>query len=190
MVALSAISEDAWAEFESRLQSYIRRRVAADAADDIVGDVLLRLVQHREKLEGADSPIAWMLRAASNAVADHYRKRAAEERALAQAAYEPADEEDPETATANAEIAACLAPFIQGLQEPYREALTLVDIEGLSQTAAAERLGISVSGMKSRVQRGRAKLKESLDRCCAFQLDRRGTVIDYKMRGSGCNRDC
>ena len=189
MVAQAILTEDAWAAFEARLQAYIRRRVAPDAADDLVGDVLLRLVQHREQLAAADSPIAWVMRTASNAVADHYRKRAAEERALAKAAVEPVDDEDPETSTASDEIALCLVPFIQGLPEPYREALMLTEIEGLSQKEAAEKLGISISGMKSRVQRGRAKLKDSLDRCCAFELDRRGTLIDYRMRTKGCSSD-
>lgn len=190
MAEPATLSDDAWAEFEARLQAYIRRRVAPSAADDIVGDVLLRLVQHRDKFEAADNPVAWMMRTASNVVADHYRKRAAEERALAQAATEPQEEAAEETSRAVDEIALCVVPFIEGLPEPYREALTLTDIRGLSQAEAAERLGLSVSGMKSRVQRGRAKLKDSLDRCCAFQLDQRGTIIDYKMRQNLCSRDC
>lgn len=42
---------------------------------------------------------------------------------------------------------------------------------------AAARLGLSTSGMKSRVQRGRSKLEQAILRCCAVALDCRGEVI-------------
>jgi hypothetical protein len=38
------------------------------------------------------------------------------------------------------------------------------------QASAAARLGLATSGMKSRVQRGRAKLKELLDACCEVEF--------------------
>ena len=68
----------------------------------------------------------------------------------------------------------------------------LTDIEGLTRAEAADRLGLSVSGMKSRVQRGRAKLKQALLRCCAVETDRWGTVLDYREHGPerSCKGDC
>ena len=53
------------------------------------------------------------------------------------------------------ELAACMAPMIRQLPPAYREAVTLADLEGVSQADAAARVGVSTSGMKSRVQRGR-----------------------------------
>ena len=49
-----------------------------------------------------------------------------------------------------------------------------MELEGLTQQTAAKRMGLSLSGMKSRVQRGRARLKQMLDDCCLIELDRRG----------------
>ena len=86
------------------------------------------------------------------------------------------------------EVAACLIPFIRALPPAYGEALMLTDIGGLPQAEAARRLGLSVSGLKSRVQRGRAKLKQALLRCCAIETDRWGTVLDY--RSHKCSEDC
>jgi len=57
-----------------------------------------------------------------------------------------------------------------------------VELEGLTHQAAAKRLGLSVSGMKSRVQRGRKQLKQMLQDCCLIQLDRRSGVADYELR--------
>jgi RNA polymerase sigma-70 factor (ECF subfamily) len=72
--------------------------------------------------------------------------------------------------------------MIERLPENYRQAITLVDLEGLAQHEAAARLGLSVSGMKSRVQRGRHQLRDMLEACCVIALDRRGGVTDYDLR--------
>ena len=58
----------------------------------------------------------------------------------------------------------------------------LSEIEGMSQVDLAKKLGLSTSGAKSRVQRGRAKIKEMLLDCCEFEFDSRGTVIGYERR--------
>jgi RNA polymerase sigma-70 factor, ECF subfamily len=52
--------------------------------------------------------------------------------------------------------------IIDRLPKPYRDALVLTAFEGLAQEELAKRLGISLSGAKSRVQRGREQLKEML----------------------------
>jgi RNA polymerase sigma-70 factor (ECF subfamily) len=45
--------------------------------------------------------------------------------------------------------------------------------------------GISLSGMKSRVQRGRQQLRRMFEDCCAIALDARGHVIECEPRGCG-----
>lgn len=184
MTAQPLLTEDAWKGVEARLRGYVARRVDPGSVDDVVASILLRLVKHQDELTGARTPSAWMLRVAANAIADHHRRRAAEARALARSALEPQDEIADERAarSATAEIAGCLVPMIRRLPAPYADALLLTDIDGLTQAEAARRLDLSVSGLKSRVQRARAKLKDALLRCCAIELDRRGGVIDYRRR--------
>ncbi len=80
------------------------------------------------------------------------------------------------------ELAACMAPMLRQLSPAYRQALTLADLEGVSQAEAAKRAGVTISGMKSRVQRGRKQLKAVLEECCRIQLDRRGTIVEYERR--------
>jgi RNA polymerase sigma-70 factor (ECF subfamily) len=62
------------------------------------------------------------------------------------------------------------------LPSPYREAVTLTELEGLTQKDAAEMLGVSVSGMKSRVQRGRERIRRMFEECCEMSVDCRGHV--------------
>ena len=182
-----------WTTFETRLRRYVRRRLDPASVDDAVGDILLRLARNQDALTEARNPLAWAMRVAANVVSDHHRRRATERRALSSveaerdfvtAPHETGDE------TAASEIARCLIPFIHELPERYREALLLIEIEGLTQAEAAARAGISVSGMKSRVQRGRVKLKDALLRCCAVELDSRGGVLDYRRRSKSCGRSC
>jgi hypothetical protein len=86
------------------------------------------------------------------------------------------------------ELAACLGPLLERLPPLQRDALALTEMEGLTQARAAAQLGLSISGMKSRVQRGRAQLKELLTACCEIELDRRGGVRSYRPRNGTC--DC
>ena len=80
--------------------------------------------------------------------------------------------------------------MIEGLPDAYREAIVLTEFEGLTQKELADRLGISLSGAKSRVQRARGQLKQMLLGCCQFEFDRRGGIIDCKPRvNNGC-RGC
>jgi RNA polymerase sigma-70 factor, ECF subfamily len=77
--------------------------------------------------------------------------------------------------------------MIERLLQDYRDVITLVEIDGLTQPAAATQMGLSLSGMKSRVQRGRARFKQMLDDCCLIELDCRKGVIDYQLRRADCN---
>jgi len=182
-----------WASFKSRLRTYVGSRVEPDSIDDVVGEILLKLVRHRDGVEAASNPLAYVLRVASNAIADFYRRGSAERRALAD--YESDtnvinDSIESPGSGANVEFARCVAPFIENLPGKYRDALLLTEIDGLTQREGAKRLGLSTSGMKSRVQRGRAQVKEALLKCCVVELDRHGGIADYQPRSAGCDHDC
>ena len=94
-------------------------------------------------------------------------------------APEPFEEDDGAVAR---EVARYVAAVVAHLPSPYREAITLTELEGRTQREAAEMLGLSLSGMKSRVQRGRAKLRDMLEACCAIAVDARGKVIACEPR--------
>jgi RNA polymerase sigma-70 factor (ECF subfamily) len=70
------------------------------------------------------------------------------------------------------ELKAVFHSLLHSLPEPYRYALVLTEFEGLSQQQLARRLGISLSGAKSRVQRAREQLKELLIDYCHQEFRR------------------
>ncbi len=162
--------------FSSQLQRFIAGRVS-DAADieDILQDVFLKIHSKLETLEDETRLESWIYQITRHAIIDYYRRRTAASR-LDDTDELPSLEEREEPGL---RLAAGLREMIEQLPEPYREAIQLVEFEGVSQKALAERLGISISGAKSRVQRGRSMLRDMLNRCCHFEFDRFGSVIDY-----------
>jgi RNA polymerase sigma-70 factor (ECF subfamily) len=68
----------------------------------------------------------------------------------------------------------------------YRDAIIATDYDGLSQVELAQRLGLSVSAAKSRVQRARAMVRTQIERCCHFEVDHYGTVVDCTPRIETC----
>jgi RNA polymerase sigma-70 factor (ECF subfamily) len=184
-------AEAIWQEFHESLLGFIDRRVRShETAEDILQHVMLRIHRHAPGVERAEAVGAWVHEIARNAIADHYRS-ARVRRELAAGIdldQEPAGEPEAEAPDLRSELAACIAPLLKRLPPIYRQALTLTEVEGLTQAEAAARVGISPSGMKSRVQRARRKLKRVLTDCCEVELDRRRSVTNYRPRRASC--DC
>jgi RNA polymerase sigma-70 factor (ECF subfamily) len=192
----AGVTATARRELHERVLAFIRRRVPShEDAEDIAQDVMLRIHRHSADLEHAERMTAWVYRIATNAINDHYRRPARRELPSGQAADVPEpDYETPAPAWTEArpeelrrELAACLAPLIQRLPPIYRQALEMVEFDGVSQVDAAAQVGISVSGMKARVQRARQQLRELLLACCQVDLDRRRSVTAIHSRREPCS---
>lgn len=177
--------ERLWDQYSRRLGAFIRSRVSEDdQAEDILQEVFIRV--HRSLCCRPEpewrKPESWFYQITRNLIIDYYRRR----REMAELPESfPAEPDLPEEDPAAA-LALSLNDIIQALPEPDRQALMLTEYQGLSQKQLAERLGISVSGAKSRVQRAREKLRDMLLNCCHFVLDRRGQILDYYPRCCGC----
>jgi len=175
-----------WAETLDRVRAFVTARVGdAELAADITQDVVVRSIASGA-LERVDNPTAWLYRSARNAVIDHYRTRRVHDPLREQAHWPDPGEPDDRPNEATRELARCLQPLLHELPPTASDALTRVDLDGQTHQQAAEQLGISVSGMKSRVQRARRKLKELLERCCTVQLDAVGAVTTYRPKAGTC----
>jgi RNA polymerase sigma-70 factor (ECF subfamily) len=176
----------AYRDLEARLRPFVARRVSAPSeVDDVLQDVFLRMQRSLGDLRDDERFGPWVYQVARSAIAENRRTRARHPLA----AGEPPEAIDPgepgDDGAVAREVATYLAPFIAMLPSPYREALTLTELERSTQRDAAEMIGVSVSGMKSRVQRGREKLRKLLEDCCEIALDARGRVIGCERRPDG-----
>jgi RNA polymerase sigma-70 factor, ECF subfamily len=181
---IASEARGAWNEIESRLRPYVARRVASPDVDDVVQEIFVKIQGGMANLRDGERFGGWVYRIAQNVIADFGRARSRDPLART---TEPTKEPDSavesqEDAALQADLGECVALFVARLPSPYREAITLTELEGLTQKDAADMLGISLSGMKSRVQRGREKIRDMFEDCCRISVDGRGKVVDCQPR--------
>ncbi|MBT7805299.1 sigma-70 family RNA polymerase sigma factor [Candidatus Poribacteria bacterium] len=183
-----------WEETRRGLLAFVQRRVATPQdAEDLVQDVLIRMHANLSRLRDTDRVMAWAYGIARNAITDYYRSRANASGAMAQLEDENSGRVSGPTAVEDdqeGELAACMRPYVSRLPDPYHEALRLVELEGMTQVDAARRVGISGSGMKSRVQRGRGMVRAMLSECCDVELAPAGGIAGYEARDPRESCDC
>jgi RNA polymerase sigma-70 factor (ECF subfamily) len=183
--------EQMWREMLPQLRTFVRRRIAnPDRAEDLVGEIVLRIHQNIGSLDDQERLPNWMFRIARNAIIDEYRRAGRSREQLTATLHDKPAQSPTEEDELGAvrELSACLRPMLHGLPAEQRDALEMIDLDGMTQADAAQRAGVSLSGMKSRVQRGRRRLSELLGQCCTLTLDGRGLPMDYEPPpGCGCS---
>jgi RNA polymerase sigma-70 factor, ECF subfamily len=178
--------EAVWREFSGELRQFIGRRVSrSQDAEDILQLVALRMLQNADENRDRLTLLGWLYAVTRNAITDHYRAAVHRREVITEDTPEPPIAHlaaDPDAQRALAGLAACVRPLLRLLPADQAAAVELVDLTGVSQVEAARAAGLSVSGMKSRVQRGRRALRSALTACCHLQLDVRGEVQEFESR--------
>jgi RNA polymerase sigma-70 factor (ECF subfamily) len=169
-------------DYKEHLLRYILSRVRdSNLAEEILSQVMLKIYNSCDKLDEVKNTRAWMVTIARNAIIDHFRMESKtadleDQGSLATAAP---------TTTLEKSLAECVEPMIMRLPEIYRQPLLLHELQGISQKALAEQFGMSESGMKSRIQRGRKLLKEEFMACCHIEVGENG-IEEVQPKRSTC----
>lgn len=168
-----------WHDYYPQLKKFVSNRIHNQAdVEDIVQQVFMKINNHIEDLKDDQKLTSWIYQIARNSMVDYFRKEKWNDELLDQ--QQTIDEYDePDLAQ---EVIACFESVIQQLPEKYKVALELSMLKGMSQKEMSEQLGISYSGAKSRVQRGREMLKELLTGCCHIESDHYGNIIDFHIK--------
>ncbi len=162
-----------WKEFAGPLRRFLRARVGSDAdAEDLLQDVFVRIHRRLPELRETAKLQGWVYRIARNAVIDHYRRHRP-----AEPLNESAESEDPVGRDA-VDLTPALRRFLAVLPHDLREPLVRHEFQGEALADVARAMGLTLAATKSRVRRARLQLREMLDRCCRFEFDRRGRVIE------------
>ena len=177
-------TETIWTQYHKRLTAFIARRVSPSDAEDLAQEVFMKIASRIHTLTHETRIRSWIYQIARNTIIDFYRTRRPKE-VLPEwiPAKEPGKDE-----TATNELTGCLAAMIEQLPEMYRTAIHLSEIEDKTQRDIATQEGISLSGVKSRVRRGRIMLRAMLESCCTIELGRTGQPLDVDPRGNECGR--
>lgn len=181
--------EVVWKAFGYRLRKFVEARVSdSHIAEELTQELLIKSYQNIDSLKEHDRIEAWLFRVARNVINDYYRKKASDKENLLPEmdSLGASIEQQSPTSHVREDLSQCIKPFINQLPLKYRQTLTAVELEGSTQKALADRLGVSHSTIKSQTQRGRAQLNKLFRQCCDFDIDARGNVIGYTPKPGQC----
>ncbi|HRA82617.1 MAG TPA: sigma-70 family RNA polymerase sigma factor [Thauera sp.] len=168
----------AWTHCEAELRGYLCHRLGhLEDAEELLQEVFIKAMRQGKQFCGVDNPRAWLFQVARNALADRLRLSRQHVPLPDELAALPAEGPAPVDA-----LSQCLPRVLSELSEEDRLAITICDIDGVSQQALAERLGISLSGAKSRIQRARQHLKQKMEKGCQVRFDETGAIGSFTPR--------
>jgi len=175
-----------WNNFDTQLSALICKKTKhQDHCHDILQDLYIKVIENIDKIEKAENVKSYLLKMADNAVTDHYRKQS----------NKPANDfsEDillpgeAELNDASLQLAdCCLRPMIESLEPIYKEALIMTELESMTHKQYAEKIGISYTNAKTRVQRARQKLKDVILECCIYEFDKYGNIVSCQKNLEKC----
>lgn len=158
-------------EYYNYLKSYIRTKVSnGSVADDIVQEVMVKLVEAHQKSNSVENIKAWLFQVSRNTIYDYYKKHNLildldndwNLEDTAPGSHSKIMDED------------FIVPMIKLLPSEFSTPLMLSDIDKIPQQKIADQLDLGLSATKMRIQRGRQKLKELFVECCEIEYDKNG----------------
>lgn len=170
-----------WNEHKDYLSNFISTKLNDQhQVEDILQEVSIKLLDNLNRKTEIKNHKTWLFQVTRNTIADYYRKHKKEVELAT---------DSSETIT-NSTVDACvcdLSSFViqTYLPEKYSQALYLSDIERKPQQEIAKMLNLSLSATKSRIQRGRIKLKELVGDCIDVFYNNKGQIVDFQLK-KGC----
>jgi len=167
--------EKVWLTLEDKLRAFIMSKVNdPEVTADLLQELFIKIHEHIDQLNDQTRIHSWIYQICRNLITDHFRRTKREMGTLESMNGAGPDDTDEEYVS---EAIEDMIRMMEEMPPDYCEALCLTELGGLSQKAYAEKLGISYSGAKSRVQRAKKMLRDMLMKCCHYEFDKYGTVI-------------
>jgi len=171
---MTDVQLDRLAIHRDAVRAFVRWLVRDEAvADDVTQEAFLRAQRSSSPHRGAASEKSWLCAIALNLVRDRYRAdaRGREVPTDAGVLEEVATGSDAEQEVLQAEMSACVAEHLLQLPRPQYEVVALHDMGGLTHREIAALLGLTEGHSRVVLHRGRAALREILERNCTLSLD-------------------
>jgi len=173
-------------QFYNDLKAFIGTKVEnPEDVNDILQDSLYKAQKNIHLLKKDSKFTSWLYQIIRNSIIDFYRKKRVNidiDEANIEDQNWQIDEND------NKQLSKCLKSLIEELPDNYRDALLLFEISGMGLKDLSTHLSLTISGTKSRIQRGREKLREIILKCCTVNTDKYGNVVNHKCNkaSTGC----
>ncbi|SEG74562.1 RNA polymerase sigma-70 factor, ECF subfamily [Nonomuraea solani] len=170
LVNASWTEPEAFAElfdrYSAMLYRYVSKRLGPEPAEDLVGETFLVAFSRRKSYDLAyPDARPWLFGILTKLISRHHRREAARYRALLRAPVD-SDVESPADRVAAGVTAqaarADLAGALAALPAKDRDVLLLIAWGDLSYEEVARALGIPIGTVRSRLNRGRRKVRAAL----------------------------
>ena len=184
-------ASELWLQYRQALQSYLHGKVHdAALAEELTQRVLLRVVNACCSDIEVRNVRAWLYQISRNVLADYYRVEGAGTQVRGDVRFTTYDlqfmiglpQEQGDSSDVWREMELYLRRLLRLLPEHYATPLRLADLEGMKQQEIADRLGLGLSAIKSRIQRARVMLREKIVECSHLELDSAGRPVDFAIR--------
>jgi RNA polymerase sigma-70 factor, ECF subfamily len=176
--------EQIWKQFNTKLKSFILSKVKDNAvADDLLQEVFIKIHRLIGQLNDENKLQAWVYQVARNTVLDYFRTQGRVSNVKIDEVEEVEEETDNQYMTETIED---MVKMMDQMPAEYCDVLCLTELGGMSHKEYAEKTGISPTAAKTRAFRARNMLKDMLMKCCHYQFDRYGTVVDIQPAGCCC----
>ena len=168
----------AWRQHHAEIRAFLKNRAGStDEADDLMQEVFLKALHQGKEFCAIENARAWLFQVARNLLIDRLRLT----KDLVPLPDDLLAETSLETEPVDL-LSQCLPRVLTELSAEDSEAIILCDIEGMTQKAYAERLGLPLATAKSRVQRARQCLRSQLAHACKLTFDDEGKVCCFVPR--------
>jgi RNA polymerase sigma-70 factor, ECF subfamily len=176
-------------EFHEALLGYISSRISNKSdAEDILQEVFIKIAKSINTLSDEQKLKSWIFTITRNTITDYYRNNAGNSNiSITENMIDETKEELTVDSTKG--LDKCLAGFIQQLPDEYRDIIIDSELNEVKQKDLAIKYNMQYPTVRSRVQRGRARLKELLLGCCAVETDSRGNIVQSTLIGN-CGDVC
>jgi RNA polymerase sigma-70 factor, ECF subfamily len=178
-----------YAQFYQTLLSFIRSKVRSkEDAEDILQNVFIKISAGVNKLSGDEKLQSWIYTITRNTITDYYRVNASRKNVeVDEEMVESILDEGRDDPTKG--LDQCMNTMIQLLPEEYRDIIIDAELNGIKQKDLAEKYGMAYPSMRSRVQRGRERLKQLFYNCCHIETDALGNVLSAQGK-TDCEGPC
>ena len=170
-------------------QYFLSKTGSRHMSNDLTQDVFVKVLDRWDQLQSINDINAWIFRISRNALIDFYRKHN-RSKEVAQVEFEM--ENTTNISNQNDwmdSMLECQNDFLQNLDIQTAELIRKVDLEGVSQKELALDLGIAYPTIRSKVQRGRAQLKQMFLDACDMEYDSAGHLVSCSHKSS-CSPKC
>jgi RNA polymerase sigma-70 factor (ECF subfamily) len=178
-----------YSQFNRALLSFIQTKIKSkEDAEDILQNVFMKISSNLEKLSDEDKLPAWIFAITRNAIVDYYRGNASRKNVTPgdEIAHDMMDEDSSDPTKG---LDQCVKTMIDLLPAEYKNIIIDSELNGTRQKDLAKKYNMPYPSMRSKVQRGRERLKQLFYNCCYIETDTHGNVLSAYSR-NGCNGSC